>query len=209
MFQWLQDLFINTFLTKAEQDEIQHKAENEAQREIHQEYLRKAAEFKKQFESLDRGAADRNLPRFDEINPHAGCRDEQHAVKSFLGKNHDEARALFEDSFEFYQEDLMFMGTEAFLYYLPDGIAGAESTENQDDDLVCHMMLSIFQVRMEYESDELQSVVPVICDYLDRVLERVLDEKLKWELSSDLRAMIEQFSSTHGSKSPGANSKEK
>lgn len=205
MFRWLINRFVNTVLTKDELNQIQREAEINAQREvemdvqreIHRIYLIKAAEFKKQFVAQDQDAATRNLPTFDDINPHPGNLDEQDAVKNFLGKNHDEAYALFVDAFETYQEDLMFMGVAAFLYYLPDGIAAAESTEYHDDDLVCQEMFSIIQLRVEYELTEVRSAIPTMCGYLNRLLRRDSDDKCELELSRELRSEIEHFVTTH------------
>ena len=44
--------------------------------------------------------------------------DERDACEHFLGKNIDEAEALFREDFLCYQEDLMWMGPRAFRYYV-------------------------------------------------------------------------------------------
>ena len=48
-----------------------------------------------------------------------GCLDGQHAWKQFGGLTVDEAYSKFCENPDFYQEDFMFMGPKAFLFYFP------------------------------------------------------------------------------------------
>ena len=58
------------------------------------------------------------LPTKKDFDPW-GCLDGQHAWKQFGGLTLDEAYKKFCKKPDFYQEDFMFMGTKAFLYYIP------------------------------------------------------------------------------------------
>ena len=53
------------------------------------------------------------LPTAEEINVFDSL-DERCAVKNFLGKDLDQAQALFREISLYYQEDLMWMGPKAF-----------------------------------------------------------------------------------------------
>jgi len=59
------------------------------------------------------------LPTEREINPIAEDLDGQTAVRHFLGKSVDDIVAVLDEYSLAYQEDLMWMGPQAFCFYLP------------------------------------------------------------------------------------------
>ena len=61
----------------------------------------------------------RKLPSERDFDPFGGCLDAQCAWKHFGGLNLDEAYSLFCENPLHYQEDFMFMGHKAFVYYFP------------------------------------------------------------------------------------------
>jgi len=59
------------------------------------------------------------LPREKDFDPYNGDLDCQHALEVFGGMTLDQAYLEFCDRPEIYQEDFMFMGPKAFIYYFP------------------------------------------------------------------------------------------
>ena len=60
-----------------------------------------------------------SCPKESDFDPVGGCLDAQNAWRHFGGLTIPEAYARFCEAPEMYQEDFMFMGAGAFLYYFP------------------------------------------------------------------------------------------
>ena len=106
------------------------------------------------------------IPGREDINVYDSL-DERTACDHFLGKNLDEAEAMFQESSIYYQEDLMWMGTVAFRYYLP-AVARFIRSEAADEDFVAHFSGTL-KFRLEYEPRELAPVadqLAALCDYI-------------------------------------------
>ncbi|MEZ5387689.1 MAG: hypothetical protein R3F13_19445 [Prosthecobacter sp.] len=59
------------------------------------------------------------LPGEADFDPFGGCLDAQHAWREFGGLSIDQAYSKFIEHPMCYQEDFMFMGGRAFLFYFP------------------------------------------------------------------------------------------
>lgn len=71
------------------------------------------------------------IPTREEINVFDSL-DERSAVEHFLGKSVAEAEALFHENALHYFEDLMWMGPNAFRYYIPAAIRYLEDPQCRD-----------------------------------------------------------------------------
>ncbi len=133
------------------------------------------------------------LPTAREINPIPEDLDGKYAEVHFLGKTPDDAVAMFEEAFEYYQEDLMNMGTSAFCFYLPAAIEYAESADARHDALVAGMMLSLMQHRWEFDAAEILSMRDSMCRYCADALLRVPEMDVDPEIDGDLAGRFSVF----------------
>jgi len=110
--------------------------------------------------------ADR-LPTKDDFVPHSQNLDEVCAWEHFGGLNLDEAKERFSENALHYQEDFMFMGTNAFLFYFPvldHYLRSAPDIEN-DDDYESWIISQCICARFEPETiDRLRPLIPKILD---------------------------------------------
>ena len=106
-------------------------------------------------------------PSREEINVYDSL-DERCAEKNFSGKNLEEALAMFEDAFIYYQEDLMWMGPRAFRYYMRAAIKFITTRATIDD---IGFFLIVVQYRLEFERLELKSVASEISDAIRNVVD--------------------------------------
>jgi len=76
------------------------------------------------------------LPTRTDFVSYTGDLDQICAWENFGGLTRDEASERFAENALHYQEDFMFMGTNAFLYYFPvlDGYLRSAPDEENDDD---------------------------------------------------------------------------
>ena len=78
----------------------------------------------------------KRLPIKVDFVTHSEDLDQNCAWGHFGGLTLDEAKARFAENALYYQEDFMFMGTNAFLFYFPvldDYLRSAPDEENDDD----------------------------------------------------------------------------
>ena len=100
--------------------------------------------------SIGRTYAEGELPSMDDIKFY-GMPEEEYAIKHFYGKNIEEASALFFESSMTYQEDLLYMGPNAFFYYINSIKPYILSAEGWDDDCFVMCVLGIFENRLKHE----------------------------------------------------------
>src|SRR5580765_3333483 len=108
------------------------------------------------------------LPTRKDINV-CDSLDERCACDHFLGKNLDEAEALFRDNFLCYQEDLMFMGPRAFRYYVHAAMQYLISPDASGDSDAASSFAGLLEFRLEHEKSEVMPVageLAQICKYL-------------------------------------------
>ena len=90
-----------------------------------------------------------NLPTAKEMDPYDSL-DGQRACKNFLGKNLDEAEALFRENSLHYQEDLMWMGPIAFRYYVAAAISYIQSEAAVGDSDFINCFVGLLEFRQQY-----------------------------------------------------------
>jgi hypothetical protein len=109
-----------------------------------------------------------NLPTEDEINIYDSL-DEIKACKHFLGKDLQQAEALFRDNSAHYQEDLMWMGPVAFSFYLQSAINYLKSDAAAGDG---HLVECLYQIaRFRMKQKEFVLAIDVINKMIDYVIE--------------------------------------
>jgi hypothetical protein len=101
------------------------------------------------------------LPTAEEINVFDTL-DERHAVEVFLGKDLEQAEALFRENFLYYQEDLMFMGPKAFAFYVPAAIRYLLSADSSGDSDAANTFCGVIESRLDHEPDAISPVGPLI-----------------------------------------------
>jgi hypothetical protein len=133
-----------------------------------------------------------NLPAREEINVHDSL-DERSACKNFLGKNLEEAEALFHENFLHYQEDLMWMGPVAFQYYVPAAIRYIQSPESKGDSDAINCFLGLFEFRFEYEPKSFQPIAKELIDICRFIVEHYDQFDVTPEIYGDLRSRYEKL----------------
>lgn len=101
------------------------------------------------------------LPTAEEINVFDSL-DERHAVEVFLGKDLEQAEALFRENFLYHQEDLMFMGPKAFAFYVLAAIRYLLSPESSGDTDAANTFCGLVEFRLAHEPDAIATVEPLI-----------------------------------------------
>jgi hypothetical protein len=99
----------------------------------------------------------RRPPTADEINIFDSL-DERTAERNFLGKNREQARALFSQNFLKFQEDLMWMGPAAFRYYVHAALDYLVSDAAALDSSAASSFAMLLEFRLEHEAAELAPV---------------------------------------------------
>ena len=110
------------------------------------------------------------LPTAEEINVFDSL-DEQHAVKVFLGKDLEQAEALFRENFLYYQEDLMWMGPKAFAFYVAAAIRYLLSAESDGDSDAANTFCGLVEFRLDCEPAKIAPVGTLIREAILVMLE--------------------------------------
>jgi hypothetical protein len=107
------------------------------------------------------------LPSAEEINVFDSL-DERSAVEHFLGKDLEQAEALFRE--DHYWEDLMWMGPIAFRFYVSAAINYLLSDEAENDAYAASSFCSLIGFRLDHKPADVVSVGPVIREGIIEVL---------------------------------------
>jgi hypothetical protein len=138
-----------------------------------------------------------NLPTRSDINVHDSL-DERVACEHFLGKNLEQAEALFRENSVYFQEDLMFMGPAAFRVYVIAAINYIQSKEGAGDSDMVNCIASILEFRLHDEGEELRPVASQllgVCGYILSNYERFgLDSEIYGDLRPRFQGLKRQFS---------------
>jgi hypothetical protein len=132
------------------------------------------------------------LPTAKEINPFDDL-DGRMAQRRFLGKSNADAFKMFQEMFEVYQEDLLFMGAVAFLFYFPVAIRYAESEDVRGEPDVASTMLMLMRHRWQYERSSLLPLLPEMIRYCQGVLGRVDSMVIDRNIEGNLKGKYERF----------------
>ena len=121
-----------------------------------------------------------SLPGPQDINIYDSL-DERSACKHFLGKNLEEAEALFRENSLYYQEHLMFMGAPAFRFYVTAAISYIQSEAATGDSDIISCFAGLLEHRLEFEARELIAVGPQLAS----VCRYILDHYDRFDLASE------------------------
>lgn len=120
------------------------------------------------------------LPSRNEINVHDSL-DERSACEHFLGKTIEQAEELFRENSLYYQEDLMWMGSVAFRYYIQAAINYIQSEASTGDSDLVSNLASLLEFRLENEASELKPVAQKLAALFDYIL----SHRQRFDLTSD------------------------
>jgi len=110
------------------------------------------------------------FPQEKDFDPHEGCLDAQCAWKNFGGLSIDEGYAKFCENPGYYQEDFMFMGWKAFVYYLPVIERFLKEVEPEDEYDDCEAWILGCAVESQVEehkkkiSEDIGTRLETLCD---------------------------------------------
>jgi hypothetical protein len=115
-----------------------------------------------------------SLPTQNEFDPSGCCLDANHAWEMFGGLTVEEAYVKFLQHPEFYQEDFMFMGGGAFVYYFPviERYIFAVQVDPRVDDEAEAIRVLAHCVIAQLEPENLELVKPVL-DNMHRLVTQV------------------------------------
>ena len=108
-----------------------------------------------------------SLPTKRDFVTHPADLDQNCAWEHFGGLTRDEATARFAENPLLYQEDFMFMGTGAFLYYFPVVVHHLRTTPDQENDDDGEAWILAQCIRAQFESaavDRLRPLIPRVVD---------------------------------------------
>ena len=120
-------------------------------------------------------------PQKPDFDPYGGCLDAIHAWKNFGGLSVPEAYAKFCDRPELYQEDFMFMGGVAFLYYFPviERYILESHADSSNENEVDAMWILAHCIKQQFDTPKRQAV--------DSIRRRALD------LAAHVRNNLSQY----------------
>lgn len=114
------------------------------------------------------------IPTAKQLNPY-GDLDGNRAEKNFLGKSIEDVEKMLNERFEIYQEDLMFMGPEAFCYYW-------EAIENYVTDVksfrdwnVINYLAGVIHGQIENGIEKVVPKARILTDYVINNFEKFYD----------------------------------
>lgn len=135
------------------------------------------------------------VPTREEINVYDSP-DERSASEHFLGKNLEEAEALFRENSLYYQEDLMFMGASAFRFYVQAAINYIMSESATGDDSIISCFAMILEHRLEFEGEELRPVAAQLAAICAYIIDHYGRFDLAPEIYGDLRPRFQSLRQT-------------
>jgi hypothetical protein len=135
------------------------------------------------------------LPTAKEIDPYDSL-DGEVACMNFLGKNLDDAEALFRENSLRYQEDLMWMGPVAFRYYVTAVIRYIQSEAAAGDSDIIVSFIALLEFRQKYELAELASIADQLASICGYIIEQYGRFDLTPEIYGDVRARAQSLSHT-------------
>jgi len=125
------------------------------------------------------------IPNREEIDVF-GTLDERVACKHFLGKTVDEAFDLFMENALHYQEDLMFMGTVGFQFYVPALVRYIDLEVGDADAVNC--FVGLLEHRLSYDPQSVLGVASLLAPACRSILTRYEDYDVTAEAYGDLRS---------------------
>lgn len=137
------------------------------------------------------------LPSEDEINIHNSL-DERAASEHFLNKTLEQAEVLFQENSAYYQEDLMWMGSPAFHFYLQAVINYLKSEHSVGDDHLIDCLYEIVVFRSQQEGfllaiDRVKEMIAYVIENYEKF---DVDENIYGDLLGKYRHLQSQLKGT-------------
>ena len=112
------------------------------------------------------------VPTRDEVNVYNSL-DEITACEHFCGKTLEEADALFRENGLHYCQDLMWMGSKAFTFYLQAAINYLQSEASREDSDMINCLKGVVEYRKNEEAfdsarDRVRSMVDYVINHYDK-----------------------------------------
>lgn len=109
------------------------------------------------------------VPTEQDIDPH-GDLDGGIAAAHFLGRTVSEVAALLAENSNVYEEDYMWMGPKAFVYYAPSLLQYLESVDSARDHDFAYGMISCFRFRLRHDGPAVAGAIPVMRAFCERTM---------------------------------------
>lgn len=133
------------------------------------------------------------LPTRQDLNVYDSL-DERCGCKHFLGKNLEEAEALFRENSLYYEGNLMWMGIVAFRYYLAAVDKYIRSEAADSEFVACFS--STLEFRLEYERGGLAPVAGRLADLCGYILQHWTRFAEDVEAYGDIRVRYQKLHQT-------------
>ncbi|HEY2586868.1 MAG TPA: hypothetical protein VGI81_14075 [Tepidisphaeraceae bacterium] len=145
----------------------------------------------------------------DFLDPRSQDLDERHAMRMFLGKTPEQAEAMFQQNFLFYQEDLLYMRSAAFRFYVVPALRYLLTDAADGDADAGSTFCSVLEDRAAKEPDALRPLAPLLAEGIAQILARFdrfdCDPDIYGDVPARYRALssaIEQRASSVDGHSP-------
>jgi hypothetical protein len=127
------------------------------------------------------------LPELNDINVYDSL-DERVACEHFLGKTLQDAEMMFRTNWDYYQEDLMWMGPRAFRYYVTAAIRYLQSAASEGTQASYFTAILDFKILSErLELKPIAAELAATCRYIVENLSKFTEDH-PVKLEDDLRA---------------------
>jgi hypothetical protein len=134
-----------------------------------------------------------NVPTEDDWRSEVWSLDTEWAYKNFHGKTAEEAVPLFEESALIYQEDLTYMPSRVFGYYLKAYITYLMSDAARGDPDGASCFISLINFRIEHDRDDIIPLWPEIEPVLEKLAEHQDVFEAEWVIYGSFRARIHEI----------------
>lgn len=131
-----------------------------------------------------------NVPSEDDWRSEEWGLDAEWAYRKFHGKTMEEAVRLFEDNAMVCQEDVMFMPSRVFAYYLRAYMAYLMSDAAKGDSDGASCFISLINFKAEHKRDDIDPLWPEIEPVLRRLAEQQEDFDAEWVCYGSFRSRI-------------------
>lgn len=129
------------------------------------------------------------LPSEKDFDPYDGNLDCQHALEIFGGMSLDQAYEEFCDKPEIYQEDFMFMGPKAFIYYFPviDRYLREVASKDQYGD--CEVSILAYTIKEQLDHNVVHQSTNTLSE-IHSLTEFILAEITRYSYSKKIRKQV-------------------
>ena len=129
----------------------------------------------------------------DFLSPESRDPDERSALQNFLGKTPEQAEEMFRKCFLSYQEDLTYMRTPAFCFYVIPAISYLCSDAADGDSDAASTFCSVMEARMRAGLDAIRPIAPAASEAVRQILARFDRFKCNPEIYGDIPARYKRL----------------